>query len=139
MVVGGVAVKSWSRTQRVRALSSGEAEFYAVVSGVAEGLGMVSLAADLGWRMRLDVWTDSSAAKGICGRKGLGKLRHLETKWLWVQDAVRGGRMRLRKVAGERNPADLLTKPKAGREMEEMIRLVGGRILWGRGDVQADG
>ena len=52
---------------------------------------------------------------------------------------VRGGRMRLRKVAGERNPADLLTKPKTGREMEEMIRLVGGRILWGRGDVQTDG
>ena len=111
VLIGGAAVKSWSRTQKVRALSSGEAEFYAIVSGVAEGLGMVSLAADLGWDMKLVLWTDSSAGKGICGRKGLGKLRHMETKWLWVQDIVRSGRIRLKKVAGAENPADILMRP----------------------------
>ena len=125
MPVGGAAVKSWSRT-------SGEAEFYASVSGKAEGLGMMTLAADLGWRSAVVLWTDSNAATGICGRKGLGKLRHMETNWLWVQDVVRSGRIEVRKVAGVSNPADILTKPKAGRDMDEMIRKIGG-IVW-RGD-----
>ena len=56
------------------------------------------------------VWTDSSAAIGICNRQGLGKLRHLDTHTLWIQQAVRLGRVDLRKVAGEVNPADLFTK-----------------------------
>ena len=130
VLVGGAAVKSWSRTQKVRALSSGEAECFAVVSGVAEGLGMVPLAGDLGWGARVILWTDSNAGRAICGRKGLGNLRHLETKWLWVQDVVRSGRIKVRKVAGESNPADILTKPKTGREMDSMIRQIGGRIVW---------
>ena len=130
VLVGGAPVKSWSRTQKVRALSSGEAEFYAIVSGVAEGLGMMTLAADLGWRSEVVLWTDSNAAKGICGRKGLGKLRHMETKWLWVQDVVRSGRIKVKKVAGDNNPADILTKPKIGRDMDEMIKKISGRIVW---------
>ena len=100
---------------------------------MAEGLGTVSLAADLGWDMKVLIWTDSNDAKGICGRKGLGKLRHMETKWLWVQDVVRSGRIKVRKVAGKSNPADILTKPKMGRDMAPMIKMIGGKILW-RGD-----
>ena len=35
MTVDGVAVKHWSRTQKARALSTGEAEYYAMVTGAA--------------------------------------------------------------------------------------------------------
>ena len=125
----GVAVKTWSRTQRVRALSSGEAEFYATMSGTAEGLGIISLVADLGWDLSLDVMTDSNACKGTCARKGVGKMRHLEVKWLWIQDVVRSGRVkRLLKVSGEWNPADCLTKPYSLSELKRQAGMVGGRI-----------
>ena len=50
MVVGGIGVKHWSRTQKARALSSGEAEYYAMVTWCAEGLGMQALAEDLDWK-----------------------------------------------------------------------------------------
>ncbi len=70
--------------------------------------------------MGLRVWTDSSAAIGICSRQGLGKLRHLDTHTLWIQQAVRSRRVDLRKVAGEVNPADLFTKHSLTRE-----RLIG--------------
>ncbi len=53
---------------------------------------------------------------GICSRQGLGKLRHLDTHTLWVQQAVRSRRIDLRKVAGEQNPADLFTKHSLTRE-----------------------
>ena len=56
------------------------------------------------------LFTDSSAARGIVHRAGLGKLRHLETGYLWLQAAVKNKRLQVRKVAGKENPADLFTK-----------------------------
>ena len=44
---GGGLLKSWARTQGSKALSSGEAEFYAMLKGTAESLGMMSLLANL--------------------------------------------------------------------------------------------
>ena len=82
---------------------------------------------------QLRVWTDSSAAIGICNRQGLGKLRHLDTHTLWIQQAVRTGRVDLRKVLGERNPADLLTKHSLSRErLEMLVALHGCKYLAGR-------
>ena len=39
VVIGKAGVKHWSRTQATRSLSSGEAEYGALVIGCAEGLG----------------------------------------------------------------------------------------------------
>ncbi len=116
VLVGSHAVKSWSSTQTSVALSSGEAEFNGVVRGSGAGLGYQSLLSDLGQGLALRVWTDSSAAMGICARQGLGKLRHIDTHTLWVQQAVRSRRLELRKIAGEANPADLFTKHSLSRE-----------------------
>ena len=38
MMISGTVVKHWSRTQSTRALSMAEADYYAVVTGAAEGL-----------------------------------------------------------------------------------------------------
>ena len=100
-MLGGHAIKHWSSTQTSVALSSGEAEFAGVIRGAGQGLGYKALLRDLGVEARLRVWTDSSAAIGICNRQGLGKLRHLDTHTLWIQQAVRTGRIDQRKVLGE--------------------------------------
>lgn len=89
MCVDGVGLKHWNRTQKARALSSGEAEYYAMATGCVEGLGMQALAEDLGWKVQVRIWTDSSVAKAVANRTKLGKLRHVELKWLWVQDMVK--------------------------------------------------
>ena len=44
---GRHCIKSWSSNQAVIALSSGEAEFYAMIKGASELLGVISLAQDL--------------------------------------------------------------------------------------------
>ena len=118
-MLGRHTIKHWSSTQPNVALSSGEAEFYGVVRGAGHGLGYQALLADLGIAVPLRVWTDSSAALGICSRQGLGKLRHLDTHTLWVQQAVRSRRIELKKVPGQENPADLLTKHSLTRERVE--------------------
>ena len=135
VMVGRHAVKHWSSTQASISLSSGEAEFAGVIRGAGQGLGYQALLRDVGVELPLRVWTDSSAAIGICSRQGLGKLRHLDTHTLWVQQAVRTKRIDLRKVPGERNPADLLTKHSISRQhLEELVSLYGCKHLEGRAD-----
>ena len=86
---GSHAVKSWSTTQQVIALSSGEAEYYSMVRGGSMGLGINAIAEDMGVSLRvIVVKTDASAAKGIASRRGLGKVRHIDVSQLWLQDRV---------------------------------------------------
>ena len=48
VMFGGHLIKSWSTTQDLIALSSGEAEYYGLVKGSAIGLGIRSMMRDLG-------------------------------------------------------------------------------------------
>ena len=123
IMIGRHTIKHWSSTQASVTLSSGEAEFHGCVKACGMGLGYQSLLRDLGLDAPLRVWTDSSAAIGICSRQGLGKLRHVDTHLLWVQQAVRQRRLELRKVAGTANPADIFTKFSASRD--KLIFLTG--------------
>ena len=88
-MIGSHLLNSWSSTQGVVSLSSGEAEFYGVTKAAGIGLGYQSLLEDLGVAAGIRVWTDSSATLGICGRQGLGKLRHIDTRSLWLQQKLR--------------------------------------------------
>ena len=59
------------------------------------------------YKQPLSPWmfVDATAAIGVSQRIGLGKLRHLETQSLWLQEAVRDKRIGLSKVHGPVNPA----------------------------------
>ena len=134
--LGKHTIQHWSSTQTSTALSSAEAaEFGCVLRGSGQGLGYQALLSDLGVEVPLRVWTDSSAAIGICQRQGLGKVRHLDTQTLWIQQAVRAGKVDLRKVPGESNPADLLTKHSLTQaRMEMLVQLHGCRYTEGRAE-----
>ena len=53
--------------------------------------------------------SDATAAIGISRRRGLGKVRHLATADLWMQDRIRKGDFTLDKILGSDNPSDMLT------------------------------
>jgi hypothetical protein len=110
IMLGGHLLKAWSSTQGGIALSSAEAEYYAMVDAATRGFGIKSLAAELGLKINVVLHTDSSGAKSMASRRGAGRVRHIETKWLWLQAAVANGLIKLEKVAGTVNPADLMTK-----------------------------
>jgi len=62
-------------------------------------------------------------------------LRHLDTHTLWVQQAVREKRVDLRKVDGEANPADVLTKHFCSRDkLAHLVSLYGCRYTTGRSE-----
>ena len=123
--IGGGIVKSWSKTQTTIAKSSGEAEFYAAAHGVVEAIGLKSIAEDLGWTMNIKLGVDSSAAKAMASRTGLGRCRHLEVQYLWLQQVMRKDWMRIVKIKGDSNPADILTKPKTYAEIVVMMDELG--------------
>ncbi len=132
-MLGSHLIKSWSSTQQAVALSSGEAEFYGVVKAAGMALGYKSLLEDLGVVLPVRVWTDSTATIGICGRQGLGRLRHVDTQCLWIQQRVRDATIELRKVRGDVNPADLFTKHIPGNQkIRDLLELFGCRYESGR-------
>ena len=134
-MIGQHCIRTWSSTQPSVTLSSGEAEFYGLVKAAGAGLGHQSLVGDLGLKLPVTVWTDSSAALGIASRSGLGKLRHLETHTLWVQEKVRVGAIKVKKVRGEVNPADLFTKHLPSREkVHQLLGLFGCEYRTGRAE-----
>ena len=132
MMWGKHCLKTWSSTQATVALSSAEAELYALTKGASQGLGMMTLLADFGLTVSVTVHTDASAAIGIIRRAGIGKLRHLNVRYLWVQDQVKSERLGLKKVAGADNPADIATKHLNADIMRKHLESLGVRVGGGR-------
>ena len=130
-MLGQCFIKHWSKTQTTVSLSSGEAELHGICYGASQALGLQALLKDIGWTVRIRIHSDATAAIGMCRRKGLGKVRHLATSDLWIQERVRSKEIELQKILGIDNPADVLTKYVDRSAMEKamhrlsMVRLDG--------------
>ena len=109
MFLGKHLIKSWSSTQQVMALSSGVAELYGMLKGTTQTKGLISMTADFGEKVLATVCFDASAI-GTAHRQGLGKTRHIEVQCLWIHHEVMEGKLTVKKVGTNNNPADLLTK-----------------------------
>ena len=112
-------LKTWSSTQAGIAMSSAEAEYYALIEGSVRGMGLQSMMREMGLAKGLVLRTDSSAAKSYLSQRGLGRMRHIDVKDLWLQEAVCRGRIRMEKVSGKENPADIFTKFLNAQELTE--------------------
>ena len=71
----------------------------------------MSLLKDLGCEMKPVLAIDANATENIFHRQGIGRLKHIDVTYLWMQDEVRSKRLRVRRVNSEENVADLGTKP----------------------------
>jgi hypothetical protein len=131
---GGHCIKTQSSLQSTVSLSSGESEYYAAVQGAAVGLGVRALLED--WRIpvkvALVVATDSTAALGFASRRGLGRLRHVSTRYLWLQERVARREVHIEKVHTSVNRADVLTKPTAAPRASQLIGDMGIVFRTGR-------
>ena len=131
--------KAWASTQGAVALSSAEAEFYAMVEGAQRGKWAVTVATELGVQLAgsgLVLHTDSEAAKSFVSRRGLGRMRHIEVRELWLQEEIRLGKVVVKKVLGTENPADLMTKFLKTSEVVDRLWRMG--IHWkGRRGLQS--
>ena len=134
MLRGSHCLKHWSSTQPTIALSSGEAELGGLCKGAANAIGLRSVARDLGIPLALRLRSDATAALGIARRLGIGKIRHLDTSLLWIQQKIKDGELVVDKVLGAENPADCLTKHVDRATMVKHLRAMGLEYEAGRAD-----
>ena len=131
---GNHCLRHWSSTQTTVALSSGEAELGGLCKGAANGIGMRSVAKDLGVAFKIKMLSDATAALGMCRRLGVGKVRHLDTSLLWIQAKVREGEISVGKILGTDNPADVLTKHVDAASMKKHLATMGLEYEDGRAE-----
>ena len=115
-----------SRSQRVVALSSAEAELHAAVSATCDGILLrLCLVFCLNAPVRLKLMLDNVAAKQILLRSGVGRIRHLSCRTLWIQQHVRDKLLELAFVPTKWNVSDLCTKKLPRDRMEFLMYLAG--------------
>ena len=126
---GGHCLKVWTKQQQVVSLSSAASELYAAVKAASEGLGIQSVAQDLGISCGLNLHLDASATRCLVNRRGLGKAKHVDMQNLWIQQAPESGRFFTKKVGTSVNPADLMTKPLVRSKIEQLMSLMGFEFI----------
>ena len=128
--LGQHLIKAWSTTQQTLALSSGEAEYMAIVKGSAVALGVRSLLEDFGvGTMPIRLHTDATTGKSIATRRGLGKTRHIALHLLWVQQRVQSGEIEVHKVSTQNNLSDLFTKHHAAPRLQFLMERMGVELI----------
>ncbi len=125
LICRGSLLQCFARRQTVIAFNSGEAEWYAACSTVAEGLHLRSLLDFLGHSGTIGLHADSKAAKGIGHRQGVGRFRHLPTKTLWLQQLILDKVVKMHKVLGLEIGGDICTKAHDGPRLKFLVELSG--------------
>ena len=97
-------------------------------------LSIKSLMKDWGQDKSGILYADSTAALGIAKRKGAGKLRHINSNTLWVQEVQDREGVTYRKVLGTENPADLMTKYLSRDVINGHMAKLGQEVREGRAD-----
>ena len=105
-----------------------------MVKTAAEVMGLLGMMKDWDRKGRAVVYADSSAALGIADRKGSGKLRHINIGLLWIQEKQNRREVECKKIKGENNPADLMTKFMVVARALKLCERLGQKIVVGRAD-----
>ena len=136
--LGKNTIRTTCKSQAVIALSSGEAEYYGLVSGLCQGLGEQSTLHDWGITIPMIGFMDATTGLAIGSRHGLGKVKHIDTVFLWAQEVVTSGRAKLYKKPTADMLADLFTKPLEAQRMLMLLSRMGYSFVEGRHHLALD-
>ena len=117
-----------SRTQLIFAMSSGESELYAIGTAASEALHVKNflLEAKVCRGVRILINTDSSAGKSMATRFGVSKkTRHVELRFLFLQHLIAANILKLNKISGVYNRADIFTKYVSAEVLQRHLAAVG--------------
>jgi hypothetical protein len=125
LLADGCLLANAARRQSFLALSSAEAEFGGIHTAAIESYAFKLLFEWLGFRVIWTVETDSAAARAMSYRLGVGKVRHLDLRLLWNQQAVKRLGLHVTKIEGPKNTADLATKVHSAVEHHRLVSDLG--------------
>ncbi|CAA0807701.1 Pentatricopeptide repeat-containing protein -chloroplastic [Striga hermonthica] len=116
---GGTAVSWISKLQKIVTLSTTEAEYVAVTEAAKELVWLQNFLNELG-RPQEDValYSDSQSAIHLAKNPAFhSRTKHIEVKYHFIRQLLEKKVLQLKKVPGERNPADMLIKAAKRDEM----------------------
>ena len=87
---------------------------------------------DFGSKKDLVIKMDATAAKGICERRGLGRTRHIASRYLWVQQRTARKDFSIEKEHPKTNVADIGTKSLDEARMNYLLGFLGFHFEVGR-------
>ena len=119
-----------NRVQKSTSLSSAESELCGSLLGVHEALfvcRMLQFLCGCGCEVKLVHYVDNSAARAVIQREGLGKMKHIDLAWLWIQRAHKDKIFGFvtKPISTAICPADLATKSHPRRRSKLLCGLVG--------------
>ena len=79
--------------------------------------------------------SDATVAKGIIKRRGLNKVRHIETDVLWLQEQEARWTLPLNQSIGTESIADLMTKNSTAGMIQGYLTKTKLRYAEGRSDI----
>ena len=126
MFLDGQVIYTFSRNQKSVALSSGEAEYYAGASAASDSILLKEAIQFLtGRRRQVNLYLDSSAARGIITRQGVGHVKHLQIRTLFLQELHKQGTLSVHPVGTKENTADTGTMPLSGKRIKLLLHWLG--------------
>jgi len=128
LYLAGAPVLTYSRTQAVQALSSCEAELYAMGSLSKEAMFLVTFLQEQGLAttdMVPTIYSDSSSAIRVGCRLGLQKQKHIELRYLALQTWKQQKRVQFAKIGTDANDSDFLTKYVSYEIMRRCMHEIG--------------
>ena len=95
-----------------------------MVRCASEPIGLANTIRDLGHKARVRIWTDAAAARGMALRSGSGAIKHMLTKYFWLQLKEKTQKLWIENIRDTVNPADLMTKHLDGKRLTAMCDLL---------------
>ena len=126
-VMNGINIHSTSRSQKCISLSSTEAEWYAASSGVCNAYYLQHIVEVVtnGNCNILTLHTDNSAVRMLSWKFGVGRLRHIRGRMLWLQERMAAHELDIRQVPTLQNIADLNTKGHSKNRFLALLHMFG--------------
>lgn len=110
--LGGTAVSWVSQLQKIVALSTTEAEYVAVTEASKEMVWLQSFLEELGKKQENNIlYCDSQSAIHLAKNPSFhARTKHIQLRYHFIRSLLEDGILKLEKISGAQNPADMLTK-----------------------------
>ena len=102
-----------------------------MVKAASLGLQVQALLANWDYKVNVTMLTNSSAARGTCSQRGLGKQHNMQTRYLWVQERVARSEIEVRQVGTKNNIADMYRKPVDGDYLTRFLNMTSHYFMSG--------
>ncbi|CAE7034963.1 GIP [Symbiodinium sp. CCMP2592] len=124
--LNGNAIHVGNKRQKSISLSSCESEVHGSLYSIQEGLFLKRLLETVcDNSVHLVHRVDSSSCRSFIDRVGLGRLKHIDIAYLWVQDLKARNMFTLKPISTRFCPPDLATKPMSGLRSRMLSYLIG--------------